>query len=90
MKTITIGCTSVETPAVLHELLAEAFHFPEYYGHNLDALYDCLTEVEEETQLILSNWHALEYRLGDFSGKLVYVFHCATNDNPDLKVSLIP
>lgn len=90
MKTITIDCTSVETPAVLHQLLADALQFPAYYGHNLDALYDCLTEVEEETQLTLTNWHALEYRLGDFSGKLVYVFHCATNDNADLKVFLIP
>lgn len=90
MKTITIDCTPIETPAVLHEILAEKLRFPDYYGHNLDALYDCLTELEEETQLILTNWHALEYRLGDFSGKLVYVFHCAADDNPDLKVSLIP
>jgi len=90
MKTITIDCTHIETPAVLHQQLADAFSFPEWYGHNLDALYDCLSEVAEETELILSNWHALEYRLGDFSGKLVYVFHCATEDNPDLKVSLLP
>ena len=64
MKTITIDCTPIETPAVLHELLAEKLQFPDYYGHNLDALYDCLTELEAETQLILTNWHALEYRLG--------------------------
>ena len=28
-----------------HEYLAEAFGFPEYYGKNLDALYDCLSEM---------------------------------------------
>ena len=90
MKTITIDCTPIETPAVLHQLLAEQLHFPDYYGHNLDALYDCLTELEENIQLTLVNYQALEYRLGDFSGKLLYVFHYAMQDNPDLKISLIP
>lgn len=90
MKTITIDCFPVTTPEVLHQLLADALGFPDWYGHNLDALFDCLTEVDEATTLILTNWHDLEYRLGDYSGKLVYVFHCATRENPCLKVSLEP
>ena len=90
MNEIKIDCSTIETKADFHAALASALSLPDYYGKNLDALYDCLTELEAETQLILTNWHALEYRLGDFSGKLVYVFHCATQDNPDLQVSLIP
>lgn len=27
-----------------HKYLKELFAFPEYYGNNLDSLYDCLTE----------------------------------------------
>ena len=30
-----------------HAYLKETFGFPEYYGKNLDALHDCLTEMGE-------------------------------------------
>ncbi|MCC9311657.1 barstar family protein [Kitasatospora sp. RB6PN24] len=33
----------------LHRDLAAALHFPEYYGHNFDALNDCLRDVFDDT-----------------------------------------
>ncbi len=30
-----------------HKYLREALNFPEYYGENLDALHDCLTELDD-------------------------------------------
>ncbi len=33
----------------IHEYIAGKMSFPAYYGHNLDALYDCLTDITEPT-----------------------------------------
>lgn len=38
-----------------HDYLKEVLNFPDYYGKNLDALYDCLTEIGVETKIKLIN-----------------------------------
>ena len=35
-----------------HDYLMDVLNLPEYYGKNLDALYDCLCEMECEIQLV--------------------------------------
>lgn len=35
-----------------HDYLAEELNLPDYYGKNLDALYDCLTEISCEIELV--------------------------------------
>lgn len=45
--------------AAIHEQLARALDFPGYYGRNLDALYDCLTETAADVHLELQNRDAL-------------------------------
>ena len=90
MKEIIIDGGAIFTSPDLHEALATALVFPAHYGKNLDALYDCLTEICEDTHLELRNWHHIEAHLKDYSGKAVYVFHCAMDDNPHLTVTLRP
>ncbi|MEU1879462.1 barstar family protein [Streptosporangium sp. NPDC020072] len=38
--------SGITTSAEAMSAIAEALSFPEYFGHNLDALYDCLTDLE--------------------------------------------
>lgn len=44
MKKITINIDAFNTNKEFHEWLKEQCEFPEYYGCNLDALYDVLSE----------------------------------------------
>ncbi len=46
----------------LHEMLAEKLNFPSYYGKNMDALFDILTECGADLNLIFYNTCSLEER----------------------------
>ena len=59
MKTITLDCTGICDRRQFHETLARELGFPQWYGHNLDALFDCLSEIDTPTLLHLQGWDPL-------------------------------
>lgn len=90
MKIIVIDGSNVENPDCLHEILARELAFPDWYGANLDALYDCLTDIAQDVELVITHWHHVAYTLKDYAEKLLYVFSCAATDNKHLTVTLHP
>lgn len=61
-----------------HDYLKKALNFPDYYGKNLDALYDCLTDIGVDTEIVLKNKSYVSY---DF----VDTFIDASEENSFLK-----
>ncbi len=57
-----------------HTYLAEALRFPSYYGRNLDALADCLSELGPEITVILSDADALRRQIPGYGDRLISVF----------------
>ncbi|MBQ2763574.1 MAG: barstar family protein [Firmicutes bacterium] len=53
MKKVTIDTNQLQTMDQIHDYLAKELNFPPYYGKTLDALYDCLTDISEETEIEL-------------------------------------
>lgn len=53
MRTITLDLERMTSVPAMHKYLRSALALPVYYGANLDALYDCLTEIAEPTQIIV-------------------------------------
>lgn len=48
MKNVSLDFSCAETREEIHEILKEGMVFPAYYGNNLDALHDCLTDISED------------------------------------------
>lgn len=52
MHTITLDGAMMPDRSAMHDALAAAFSLPAYYGRNLDALWDCLTERHEGAEIL--------------------------------------
>ena len=88
MKYAMIEGAAVGSMDRLHRLLAEQLDFPGWYGGNLDALYDCLTDLTEETTVILLHSQALAETLGAGYGRFFRVLKDAAAENPKLHIQL--
>ena len=77
-----IDCSGITSSKELHRLLADTLSFPEWYGHNLDALYDCLTELAEPLRLHLNGWDSAAPWAPGFEAVLT----AAQFENPELTV----
>lgn len=51
VRIYTADLTNIETPEALQVYLGYVLGAPEWYGRNLDALYDVLTETARPTRL---------------------------------------
>lgn len=49
MNNITLKLDKFSKKEELHSYLKKKMKFPDYYGENLDALFDCLTDISTDT-----------------------------------------
>ena len=82
---VILDCSKLTDKATAHSYLKSQFSFPDYYGNNLDALYDCLMEVSD-CQIILQNPAAL-YIGGSYGEALLDTLRDAARNNPTLELS---
>ena len=58
-----------------HLYLAQTLRFPVYYGRNLDALHDLLSEFFLDSIIILRHEADMLQSLGEYGEALLAVFH---------------
>ena len=71
-----------------HDHLAAQLQFPEYYGRNLDALYDLLMEYSTPLEILFSHAEVMKEQLGTYGSALLHTLQEAENDNLNLIVTI--
>ena len=71
----TIDFRKVEYYLEMHLVIREALDFPDYYGGNLDALWDCLRDmVGEPIHIEIIGLEVIKRKFGEYADKLIDTF----------------
>ena len=84
---VTVKGHQLREPDQAHRYLKNLFGFPDYYGMNLDALFDCLTDISDYTDILI------EYNEDDeafaYFNRVMEVFIDASNCNSYLALIVV-
>lgn len=82
MEITVLDARKMKDETVTQEYIALQLDFPEHYGKNLDALHDCLTELDEH-MIVINEAKELE-KLGEYGRMLLRVFRDSSRENEDI------
>ena len=88
MKHITLDFEGIKTLWELHEYFKTVFQLPDYYGRNMDALWDCLYySFEFPTTITLKNVSAIPAEMQETVEVMLELFDDLQRE--DKKVTVI-
>ncbi|MCH5268592.1 MAG: barstar family protein [Lachnospiraceae bacterium] len=71
---IRLDFSGIDDKEYLHQYLKQQLNLPDYYGNNLDALHDCLTEKKSIRVITINHFEDLKAKLGNYADTLLQVF----------------
>ena len=89
-KAFYIDLKEVTNKEEFHEAFARQLPLPEYYGKNLDALYDVLTEYGEDWTIIIYNIKGFEETEPQYAASFIKMLSRAAKECPFLKIKIFP
>lgn len=78
----------MKTREKAHAHIARRLSFPAYYGRNLDALHDLLTERCDDTEIIIKGSAKLSEAMNGYGKSIIDTMLDAAEENNHLKITL--
>jgi ribonuclease inhibitor len=88
MKEIRLNGEKMLDKASTHAYLKEKLALPNYYGENLDALWDCLTGDLSLKKITIYKPEAIIEHLGSYGESIINLFEQAAEENENIKVNI--
>ena len=89
MNYIILDFNGIKSLWTLHEYFKEVFNLPDYYGHNMDVLWDCLDcSFEFPTTLVLKNIEKIPSEMNEATEIMLELFEDLQRDNEKVTVQI--
>lgn len=90
MRIVNVYFKDADTKDKIHENLKSSLQLPDYYGRNLDALYDCLSEKvpTEELTYRLIGINEVPEELKDYAGRIVTIFRRVAEELGNITIEI--
>ena len=89
MNVVELDFAGIKSLWALHEYLKEAFGLPDYYGHNMDALWDCLhCSFDEPTTIVLKNLSGISKDLTEAVEIMLKLFADLEREDEEVTVQI--
>lgn len=90
MTYVTLEFSGIKSIWELHEYFKNTFDLPDYYGRNLDALWDCLRcSFAENTTIILKNIYSLPKEMHPMIPDIQKLFRDLENEEAEVTVKYV-
>ena len=89
MNYIILDFNGIKSLWTLHEYFKEVFNLPDYYGYNMDALWDCLDcSFEFPTTIVLKNIENIPSEMNETTEIMLELFEYLQRDNEKVTVQI--
>lgn len=89
MNYIILDFNGIKSLWTLHEYFKEVFNLPDYYGHNMDALWDCLDcSFEFPTTIVLKSIEKIPSEMNEATEIMLELFEDLQRDNEKVTVQI--
>ena len=83
---VELDCRKMTDRKAAHAYLKQALALPDYYGNNLDALWDILTAWGNPLTIVIENCGESLAQLGSHGETVMQLFQEAEEENNNLSV----
>ena len=88
MKEICLDGAEMPDKAAAHAYLKLKLDLPDYYGNNLDALWDCLSTDLSPKRIVITRPEMIADNLGSYGESLIELFLEAARDRDNILVEI--
>lgn len=89
MNEIILDGCKMKSRNEAHKYIKDMFRFPDYYGENLDALWDLLSVYSNEISIYFINEENAKESLGEYADLMIGVFQEAASENDNIYFAII-